>query len=155
MQTKFLIINVYITFANPTSYYSSFTEGSWEQSEFMSWQFLLHCLEMDQCNGICELKPSQLQSPWKESAWLDILTCSFSQQTFFEDSFCVDAGDRSVNKTQTEQIPTLKQLIVQWKSILDAGLIGPVFYGLWLPEKQQILHWWVCFFLKWCNSYCL
>lgn len=65
MQTKFLIINDYITFANPTSYYSSFTEGSWEQSEFMSWQFLLHCLEMDQCNGICELKTSQLQSPLK------------------------------------------------------------------------------------------
>ena len=85
---------------------------------------------MDQCNGICELKPSQLRSPLKEPAWLDILTCSFSQQTFFEDSFCADAGDRSVNKIQTELIPTPKQLIVQWKSILDAGLIGPIFYGL-------------------------
>ena len=100
MQTKFLIINNYITFANPTSYYSSFIDESWEQSEFMSWSFLLHCLEMDQCNGICEL--NHLSSEVHERSlhgWTSLFAYSFSKHLLRTVSV-LDAGDKKVNKTQ-------------------------------------------------------
>lgn len=70
----------------------------------MQLQLLLLCLDVDQFHGIFELsEPSQLQSPWKGSAWLYILICSFSQQTFIEDTFCAGCwrqkGEQDTDRT--------------------------------------------------------